>query len=413
MTRPKISVIITTYNVENYIGECIESVLNQSIKNIEVICIDDASTDHSLNMLNLYAARDCRVRVFPQSESIGPSSARNIGYREAKGEYVYQIDGDDLIADGALESMYRHAVVNKLDFLTFSADAFADTKEIENKVKNSLNLYKRIGTYVGVMKGMELFAECMRNGDFLGNLCCIFLNKDFFDTYDMYLVEGLYASADSNFLFYLNAQRVMCIKDTFYIRRFRENSIVTSKKTLIKFESILVEYVYELSLWNQYSFEDPIEETIEKYFATLWKTVLKTYNSVVDKMSPLRLLPKHKLAKFIYDYYISDNSVYWTKQTREMMDEIRHYERIIIYGAKDIGQDVRAILEKNGISNYIFAVSDNKNETSLDGQKIYNIDELKYLKGKAIVIIAASKRHHENIRARLQKTGFEHILAVE
>ncbi|NDO68693.1 hypothetical protein FMM80_08370 [Schaedlerella arabinosiphila] len=65
------------------------------------------------------------------------------------------------------------------------------------------------------------------------------------------------------------------------------------------------------------------------------------------------------------------------------------------------------------MSNYVFAVSDNKNETSLDGQKIYNIDELKYFKEKAIVIIAASKRHHESIRARLQKTGFEHILAVE
>ena len=85
MTRPKISVIITTYNIENYIAECIESVLSQSIKNIEVICIDDASTDHSLDVLNLYAARDSRVRVFAQSKSIGPSSARNIGYREEIG----------------------------------------------------------------------------------------------------------------------------------------------------------------------------------------------------------------------------------------------------------------------------------------------------------------------------------------
>lgn len=413
MLRPKISVIITVYNIENYIGECIESVLNQSMKDIEVICIDDASTDHSLKILNQYATKDRRIQVFAQSESIGSSTARNIGYREAKGEYVYQIDGDDFLVSGALERMYKCAVENQLDFLTFSADAFADTKEIENRVKNSLNLYKRIGSYNGIMKGMELFAKCMCNGDFLGNLCCILLNKDFFDKYNMYLLDGLYASADNNFLFYLNAQRVMCIKDELYMRRFRENSIVTSEKTLIKFESILVEYVYEFSLWNQYNYEDFIEEALEKYFAAFWKYVLKTYNSVVDKATPLRLLPKHKIAKFVYDYYINNSSVYWTKQTREMMDEIRQYDRIIIYGAKDIGQDVKTILEKNGMSNYVFAVSDNKNETSLDGQKIYNIDELKYFKEKAIVIIAASKRHHESIRARLQKTGFEHILAVE
>ena len=92
MLRPKISVIITVYNIENYIGECIESVLNQSMKDIEVICIDDASTDHSLKILNQYATKDRRIQVFAQSESIGPSTARNIGYREAKGEYVYQID---------------------------------------------------------------------------------------------------------------------------------------------------------------------------------------------------------------------------------------------------------------------------------------------------------------------------------
>ena len=147
MFRPQISVIITTYNIEKYISECLDSVLNQSMTEIEVICIDDASTDHSLDILNQYAARDSRVRVFPQAESIGPSTARNIGYREAKGEYVYQIDGDDFLVDGALERMYRCAEENHLEFLTFSADAFADTKEIKDMVKDSLNLYKRTGTY--------------------------------------------------------------------------------------------------------------------------------------------------------------------------------------------------------------------------------------------------------------------------
>jgi len=413
MFRPQISVIITTYNIEKYISECLDSVLNQSMTEIEVICIDDASTDHSLDILNQYAARDSRVRVFPQAESIGPSTARNIGYREAKGEYVYQIDGDDFLVDGALERMYRCAEENHLEFLMFSADAFADTKEIKDMVKDSLNLYKRTGTYNGVMKGMELFAECMRNGDFLGNLCCILLSKNFFDSYNMYLVDGLYASADNNFLFYLKAQRVMCIKDVLYMRRFRENSIVTSKKTLIKFESILVQYIYEISLWNQYNFEDFIEKELEKYFATFWKSVLKTYNQVIDKNAPLRLLPKYKLAKFVYDYYINEGSVYWTKPIGEIIAKIHQYERVIIYGAKDIGQDVRMILEKNGITNYLFAVSDNKNETNLDGTKIFNIEELEYLKKNSIVIIATSKRHHETIRKKLLEIGFEHVLAVE
>ena len=175
----------------------------------------------------------------------------------------------------------------------------------------------------------------------------------------------------------------------------------------------MFQYIYEISLWNQYNFEDFIEKELEKYFATFWKSVLKTYNQVIDKNAPLRLLPKYKLAKFVYDYYINEGSVYWTKPIGEIIAKIHQYERVIIYGAKDIGQDVRMILEKNGITNYLFAVSDNKNETNLDGTKIFNIEELEYLKKNSIVIIATSKRHHETIRKKLLEIGFEHVLAVE
>ncbi len=413
MIKPKISVVITVYNIEKYIGECIDSVLKQGLKDIEVICIDDASTDNSLGILNKYAAKDSRVRVFAQQESIGPSSARNIGYREARGEYIYQIDGDDLIAEGALERMYTCAEENKLDFLTFSASAFADTKEMERKVYSSLNLYMRIGQYNGVMKGMELFAKCMQNGDFLGNLCCIFLNKEFFDSHDMYLVEGLYASADNNFLFYLNAQRVMCIPDALYIRRFRENSIVTSKKTLIKFESILTQYIYEIGLWNQYSFEEHIETALEKYFARNWKWVLKAYDDVVDRDATLKLLPKHKLAKFVYEHCLKCENTYWTKLTDEVINQIRQQRNVIIYGAKDIAQEVKTILEKNKIYDYIFAVSDNKNEASVADKKIYNIDDLKDMCDESIVIVAVSQRHQAAVREKLETTGFKNILVVE
>lgn len=413
MHKPKISVVITVYNLEDYIDECISSVLNQSMKDIEVLCIDDASTDHSLEVLNRYADQDDRVRIFAQSESIGPSTARNIGYRESKGEYVYQIDGDDYIVDGALERMYKCATENKLDLLTFSADAFADTKEIEARVHDNLNLYKRIGMYNGVMKGMELFAKCVHNGDFLGNLYCIFLNKQFFDSFNMYLVDGLYASADNNFLFYLNAQRSMCIPDILYMRRFRANSIVTSPKTLLKFESILTQYVYEISLWNQYNFESYIEEALEQYFATYWKGVMKTYCNIIDKDMPLRLLPKHKLAKFVYEYCLNRKCVYWTTLTKEVIDKIRRYENVIIYGAKDIGQEVRAVLEENDITNYFFAVTNNENEASIGDKIIYNIDELEYLKKTALVVIAVSKRHHKIIKENLAKRGFKNILEIE
>ena len=413
MIRPTISVIITVFNLEKYISECMESVLNQSVKDIEVICIDDASTDQSLAILHAYAVKDKRIRIIAQSESIGPSAARNIGYREAKGLYLYQIDGDDVIVDGALERMYSCAAENKLDFLTFSASAFADSIEIEKDVHHLLNLYIRKGAYFGVMEGMELFAKCIHNGDFLGNLCCIFLSKDFFDSKDMYLLDGLYASADNNFLFYLNAKRVMCIPDALYKRRFRENSIVTSKKTLIKFESMLVEFVNEISVWDKYTFDDYIDRAMQKYFASIWQGIISTYNKVVNKDVPLKLLPKYHIAKFMYENCIMERNTYWTNQTDETISKLRQYKNVIIYGAMDIANEVKNILERNQIFHYVFAVSDNTYEKSVAGKKVYNIDELEYAKEDAIVLIAVSKRHHSSIRKKLEILGFHNILEIE
>ncbi|MEY8335911.1 glycosyltransferase [Lachnospiraceae bacterium 47-T17] len=413
MYKPKISVVITVYNIEKYIGVCLESVLNQTMKDIEVICVDDASTDNSLDILNTYAKKDERVRIISQTKNSGPATARNVGYKMAQGEYVYQIDGDDYIAEGALERMYTCAKEYNLDFLTFSADAFLDTKEIEKKVFTWLNLYKRTGHYEGVMKGTELFAACIQNGDFLGNMCCIFLNRDFFNESHMYLLDGLYAAEDSPFLFYLNAQRVMCIPDVLYMRRFRENSLVTSELTLFKFENMLIQFVYEMNLWNQREFESFEEDAFEKYFAKYWKKILEDYGSIVDRNHDLKLLPKYKLAKFIFDYQIRKSNVYWMKQTGEMLEEIRKYENVIIYGAKNIGKEVRNVLEENRIFNYVFAVSDNKNEKENGEQKIYNIDELTDMKENSIVILAISKRHLGAVKEKLQSLGFKNLLAVE
>ena len=229
----------------------------------------------------------------------------------------------------------------------------------------------------------------------------------------MYLVDGLYAAEDSPFLFYLNAQRVMCISDALYMRRFRENSLVTSEMTLLKFESMMIQFVYEINLWNQREFDGAADCAFEKYFSSYWKKILESYNSIVDRDADLKLLPKYKFAKFLFDYCIRKANIYWQQQTKEMIDEIRKYGSIIIYGAKNIGQESAGVLEKNGIFHYVFAMSNNENEKELGNKKIYNIDELTYMKEDSIVILAISKRHMGAVREKLEILGFKNILAVE
>lgn len=102
----KISVVIPVYNAEKTIARCLDSILSQSFQNIEVIAVSDGSTDGSLSILREYEKREPRVRLL-EKENGGASSARNAGIRAAGGEYLFFVDADDFLFDGALEALYR------------------------------------------------------------------------------------------------------------------------------------------------------------------------------------------------------------------------------------------------------------------------------------------------------------------
>ena len=107
-TAPKISVIIPVFNVEQYLEQCLDSVLNQTLREIEVICVDDGSTDSSLDILQEYAARDKRLQIIKQKNK-GAGAARNAGLAVAKGEYLHFLDSDDFFELNMLEEMYNKA----------------------------------------------------------------------------------------------------------------------------------------------------------------------------------------------------------------------------------------------------------------------------------------------------------------
>ncbi len=112
----KLSIVIPVYNAENYLHQCLDSVLTQSLQDIEVICVDDGSTDRSLEILREYEERDVRVRVLCQQNRYA-GVARNNGMSVARGEYVAFLDADDYVLDYAYESLYLRAVEYGLDWV--------------------------------------------------------------------------------------------------------------------------------------------------------------------------------------------------------------------------------------------------------------------------------------------------------
>lgn len=110
--NPKISIIIPVYNVEKYISECIESLLSQTFKEIEILAIDDCSTDNSYNILKKYAKEDSRIVLYQNKKNLGVSATRNFGLDKAKGKYISFVDSDDFVDSAFLEELYNNTIKN-------------------------------------------------------------------------------------------------------------------------------------------------------------------------------------------------------------------------------------------------------------------------------------------------------------
>lgn len=120
---PKVSVIIPVYNTEKYLKECLDSVICQTLTDIEIICVNDGSTDSSLEILKEYASKDERIKVLEQKNK-GAGAARNLGLKYAKGEYLAFLDSDDFYNPDFLEKMYNKANKTLADLVICSVNSY-------------------------------------------------------------------------------------------------------------------------------------------------------------------------------------------------------------------------------------------------------------------------------------------------
>ena len=129
-----VSVIIPVYNVERYLKKCIDSILNQTYKNLEIILVDDGSTDCSSKICDEYAKNDTRILVIHKANG-GQSEARNIGISESKGEYIFFVDSDDYIEYNAIETMLEIAENKNADMVIADIYSVNEKGEILNEGK--------------------------------------------------------------------------------------------------------------------------------------------------------------------------------------------------------------------------------------------------------------------------------------
>ena len=145
---PKISILVPVYNVEQYLEKCLDSVIRQTFADIEIICMDDGSSDASGDILDQYADKDERIRVVHKKNS-GYGNTMNQAIALAKGEYIGIVESDDYIADNMYEQLYQLAECYKVDFV--KSDFYRmwthedETEELEYRaLTEQENLYNRV-----------------------------------------------------------------------------------------------------------------------------------------------------------------------------------------------------------------------------------------------------------------------------
>lgn len=185
-----LSIIIPCYNVEKYIEECLESVCNDRDADIEVICVNDGSTDGTLDILEQWKQKDARVIVINQ-ENKGVSVARNQGLHIAKGKFIYFLDSDDKVKDVAiLEKCCEKMQEDQLDILIGAGRSFFETEEFYKKYSYYEKSYRIEHEYPRIMKGTELMAELQRNGEWAVQQSTRIYRRKFLQDNNVYYTEG-------------------------------------------------------------------------------------------------------------------------------------------------------------------------------------------------------------------------------
>lgn len=302
----KVSIIIPVYNVEDYLQECLDSICGQTLRDIEIICINDGSTDDSLRILEEFAAEDKRIIIVSQRNK-GLSGARNTGVLFATGEYIYFIDSDDYIDKTALEYLYKEAKKDALDILYFDGISFSESQNLKTKYPGEDCCYRE-KEYSDIYTGADLYVAMRRDGVFRPMVWLQFISKAFYENKHLAFREGIiHEDVLFSYISVLKAQRVSHRRKVFYHYRRREGTI-TSAYSFKHVYGKLVCLTEISSFMKSQVFDRNVIQLMGSYLQWLQGDMKTQYGhlSEEEKNKVVTLLPEERVAMHYYLGEIKD-----------------------------------------------------------------------------------------------------------
>ena len=410
----KVSIIVPVCNVEQYLSTCLDSILAQTLEDIEVICVDDGSSDQSPAILDDYTKRDSRMRVI-HKDNRGYGHSMNVGIDAASGEYIGIVESDDCILPNMYETLYSTAKNNDLDFVKSDVIFWWETIRYTCEYhKEDLNPY-----YGRVLdsSNRKLFFQFFMN-TWTGIYKRSFLNENSIRHNE---TPGA-AYQDNGFWIQTLTfcERAMWLKDAFYL--YRQDNPLASIKSKSNVLTMVNEYNFvskiltekhkeqELDICNYYrvfrhrgvflriaddlkrGYCDIIIKDFERY-----RELVAENQGLYEWLERVCINPDKFCAEFV-------------RAKQEVLQKLECAEHIIIYGAAWLGQTAMRILACQGMQKKIlcFAISAGKTAEGVGNLSVRCIDDLVQYRDNSVIVMGVNDytRSYCQMKEQLKKLGF-------
>lgn len=405
-----VSIIIPVYNVGKYIGKCLESCVTQTYQNLEIICVYDPSSDNSLFVLEEFAKKDGRIKVIKNGKRGGLSLARNLGFNQAKGKYIYYLDGDDYIKINAMEKLYAYAERYGTECIFFNSDTCREAEGLSAPiVRHGL---KSISEQI--QDGPSLYKIFMDNNVYSGSPWSRFWSKDFLTKNNLIFENELWKSEEIVFCLkaILLGKRMMAVDEVYHVyRRHGESGSVEfdAMYMICQFKA----YCNLLDFWGRHQFGEDIDRRISNYLKNILVRAKRVYfrtRSDICENDFREGIERHLFQTLVEQEYerrldhIDDF----------VLENISKYKKVIVYGAGLNAYEAVEKLERKNIHVDSLAVTCMYgNVKGINGILVHEIKDLCYMKDEAIIILGVNRPRREEVIQVLKKYEFSHYITLD
>ena len=376
----KISVVIPIYNTEHYLSRCLDSVINQTYENLEIICVNDGSTDNSLDVLKDYQKRDSRIHIIDKPH-VGAASARKAGVQEATGEYIGYVDSDDYIEKDMYEIMISHAQNEKVDMVT--CGCFLEGNYVTvllDSVDGGLYPKDRMS----YLRENNIYRRGSRERGVSGSLCRKLFKSDLLKKVQMDIPEQITIAEDGVclFSFLLQCSSAYVLRKPLYHWVIRENSVthLSPEKNNDYLVKVNHAYNYLTTLYSHPDFTERMREQVEIFIVEL------LFLGINKRMG------------------FKNRNMIWIDPC--WMDKIPVDSRIVLYGGGELGEKYKKqLLHSRPDVSLVGCVDPQYKKLTNDYMEVCEPDRLSGWDYDYVVITIKDKGKALSVKSELMESG--------